>query len=246
MKTLYSFLSVAVMSVSVFAQTTLLSDNFSTITAGNDTTTTGSGTQWTGNASFPTINAAYQAGGVVRLGTSSLNGSMRSNPLDLSLNNGNFKVEFDVKGWTTVEGAVSVSVTGLPTQTYSYSSAMGDTYEHVTLDFIGGTANSTVTFATTTKRAFIDNVIITSSPTILAVGDANAVRASLVKNTSVSNTIFFAAKSHVQIINVNGQVVKSAFVNENTSLDIASLPKGIYIVRGNINGKKVSQKIIKK
>ena len=68
----------------------------------------------------------------------------------------------------------------------------------------------------------------------------------MVKNTVVSNIIFFDVKSDVQVINANGQVVKTASVNENTSLEVSSLPAGIYIVTGNVDGKAISQKIIKK
>ena len=80
----------------------------------------------------------------------------------------------------------------------------------------------------------------------MAVGDVNATKANLVKNTVVSNNILFAAKADVQIVSMNGQVVKSASVNENTALDVASLAKGMYIVTGTVNGQAVSQKIIKK
>lgn len=82
--------------------------------------------------------------------------------------------------------------------------------------------------------------------TTLSAGDINTAKAALVKNTVVENNILFGAKAEVQIINMNGQVVKSAFVNENTSVDVSSLAKGTYIVTGNVNGKAVSQKIIKK
>lgn len=79
----------------------------------------------------------------------------------------------------------------------------------------------------------------------MATGDVTAFKAALVKNTLVQNTINFAAASDVKIVNMNGQVVKTATVSATTSLDVASLPKGIYIVTGNVNGKAVSQKIIK-
>jgi len=62
----------------------------------------------------------------------------------------------------------------------------------------------------------------------------------------VANNIIFNAKADVQIVNMNGQVVKSASVSENTSLDVSSLPKGTYVVTGVVNGKSSSQKIIKK
>lgn len=94
----------------------------------------------------------------------------------------------------------------------------------------------------------VDDVVITGNvdTTVLAVGDATASKASLVKNTVVANNIIFNVKSDVQIVNMNGQVVKTASVNENTSIDVASLPKGTYVVTGVVNGKSASQKIIKK
>ena len=65
------------------------------------------------------------------------------------------------------------------------------------------------------------------------------------KNTNVNNTIVFGAKANVQIISANGQVVKTAAVNENTTLDVSSLAKGMYIISADVNGQKVSQKVIK-
>ena len=79
----------------------------------------------------------------------------------------------------------------------------------------------------------------------LAVSDVNGIKINLVKNSNVNNTIVFGAKANVQIISANGQVVKTAAVSENTNLDVSSLPKGMYIISADVNGQKVSQKIIK-
>lgn len=98
-----------------------------------------------------------------------------------------------------------------------------------------------------TGNISLDNIVVnTISPLTLAVGDVNATKANLVKNTVVNNTILFAAKADVNVVSMNGQVVKSASVNENTALDVTSLAKGMYMVTGTVNGKTVSQKIIKK
>lgn len=69
---------------------------------------------------------------------------------------------------------------------------------------------------------------------------------SLVKNTSVSNEIVFGAKSEVKVYNIAGQVVKTASVSENQSLNVSDLKEGTYIVAGTVNGQLVSEKIIKK
>lgn len=79
----------------------------------------------------------------------------------------------------------------------------------------------------------------------LAVRDVSRAKIGLVKNSTVKNEIFFGAKANVQILNVNGQVVKSAAVTDGTSLDVTSLAKGMYIVTADIDGQRVSQKIIK-
>lgn len=112
----------------------------------------------------------------------------------------------------------------------------------------GGTVTIKITYpegtATGNKQITVDSVSWTA-PT-LAVGDVIATKVNLVKNTVVENNILFAAKADVQILNMSGQVVKTASVNENTSLDVTSLAKGMYVVTATVNGKAVSQKIMKK
>lgn len=79
----------------------------------------------------------------------------------------------------------------------------------------------------------------------LAVGDVNKSKINFVKNTIVTNEITFGEKANVKIYNVSGSLVKSASVEKNTSLNVSSLPKGIYVVTGEVNGQSVSQKIVK-
>lgn len=88
------------------------------------------------------------------MGASKKVGSITTKPLDLSGNGGVFKVSFAVKGWTNVEGDIEVSLSGGKTQTVNYSAKMFGEFETVELSFDGGTAQSTLTFATTAKRAF--------------------------------------------------------------------------------------------
>jgi len=139
----------------------VLSENFSALTSGDNTTSGGSATTWTGNALFPTVVNAYQAGGAVRLGKSNATGSITSKTLDLS--GGAFDVSFDVKGWTTVEGGITVTVTGQTAQTATYTSVISGSFETKVLRFSAGTAATTITLATTAKRAFLDNIIVTKA-----------------------------------------------------------------------------------
>jgi len=82
----------------------------------------------------------------------------------------------------------------------------------------------------------------------LAVSDIkNAKAGNFVKNTFVkSDEITFGADvKNVKVYNMFGQVVKSASVKENGSVNVAELAKGNYIVTGTINNEPVSQKILK-
>ncbi|MDR2204793.1 MAG: T9SS type A sorting domain-containing protein [Flavobacteriaceae bacterium] len=79
----------------------------------------------------------------------------------------------------------------------------------------------------------------------LGVSTANTSKIVLVKNTLVKNEIVFGANASVKIYNTAGQLVKTARVSENESLNVSSLRTGIYVVEGNVNGQMVSQKIIK-
>lgn len=80
---------------------------------------------------------------------------------------------------------------------------------------------------------------------VLSVNSNMSLKKVLVKNTSFSNELLFGAKADVQIINMNGQVVKSASVNENSKLNVSSLSKGMYVVTATVDGEKISQKIVK-
>lgn len=160
---------------------TLLEENFASLTTGNDASNTGpSGTPLTSIApNFPTCSLAYSAGGAVKLGNSSTAGSITSRTLDLSAGGGVFTVSFKVKGWTTIEGDILVTATGLPPQTVTYTNTLSGGYVTKTVNFTGGAPNSTVTIATTARRAFIDDVMIATAagslPTIAADGSLTAV-----------------------------------------------------------------------
>lgn len=132
-------------------------EKFDGLTKGNSTTLDGQNSGWNGNTNFPTVSSAYQAGGAVKLGTSSKVGSITSK----ALNNiqGDVSVTFDVKGWTTVEGKMLVSL-GSQTETVTYEAKMADDFETVTLHFSNVEANSTIIFATSAKRAFLDNISV--------------------------------------------------------------------------------------
>lgn len=124
---------------------------------GNNTSGNGSNTAWNGNSNFPTTSSAYQAGEAVKLGTSGKTGAITSKTLDEI--SGNVTVSFDVKGWTSVEGSMNVTL-GSETKNVVYTAKMADAFENVTVSFENVAAGSTLKLETSAKRAFIDNVRI--------------------------------------------------------------------------------------
>ena len=209
----------------------ILSEDFVALTSGDNTSTTNQSTAWAGDTLFPTVVKAYQAGGALKLGTSGAVGSITSKALDLS--GGEFEVSFDVKGWTAVEGKITVTVTGQTAQTVTYTSVMSGSFETKVVRFSAGTAGATITLATTAKRAFLDNIkvtkvvgapVISSSPTatgtvgtafsyqITASGSptsygATGLPAGLSVNTNtgaITGTPTVAGTSNVSISATNG------------------------------------------
>ena len=153
----------------------VLSEDFAALTSGDNTSTANQSTVWPGDALFTTVVKAYEAGGAVKLGTGKLTGSITSKALDLS--GGAFDVSFDVKGWTAVEGQITVTATGQTAQMVTYTSVMSGSFETKVVRFSAGTAATTITLATTAKRAFLDNIIVTkasSSVTAPVIGSSLA------------------------------------------------------------------------
>jgi hypothetical protein len=156
------------------------------------------------------------------LGTKDLAGSITSKSLDLSASGGAFTVSFDVKGWTTVEGQIKVTVGSLATQTVTYTATISSTsYETKTLNFTGGQANSTVKIETTASRAFIDNVIVaasssSSTPTINISGTLAAV-----------NTIYGTPSSTPTSFTVSGaNLTEGILINPPSGYEISQTAGG--------------------
>jgi hypothetical protein len=104
---------------------------------------------------------------------------MTTKALDLSANSGNFSVSLNVKGWTTVEGNLTITATGLPAKTVTYTQTMNGTFEPKTVNFTGGSSNMTITIATTAKRAFIDDVVVFTASAAIPLISANGTLAAV-------------------------------------------------------------------
>ena len=143
----------------VWKEIPVIDEDFSEITTGNSNSNTGSSSAWTGNDNFPEVTTVYQAGGAIRLGSSSKVGSITTKELDLSKDNGAFVITLDIKGWTNKEGDLKVTC-GDESQTISYTALMANDFETKSVNFNNGTATSKITIATTAKRAYIANILI--------------------------------------------------------------------------------------
>jgi len=143
---------------------TYLTENFASCTNGDNTTTTNQSTAWLGDSNFPTVSKAFQAGGAVKLGTSSAIGSITSKSLDLSANGGTYTIAFLVKGWATNEGPVVIVANGV-SNSVPYTALISNTFEPKTLSLSGGTASTVITLQTASSkgRYFLDEVVISST-----------------------------------------------------------------------------------
>lgn len=150
---------------------------------------------------------------------------------------------FNVPAGTTS----NVTLTGTGANAYTGSINAAD-WITVTLDLTGVNWGATPTFSiklqkSSTNALFVDDI---KGSATLAVGDVKATKANLVKNTVVSNEIIFGETAKVSVLNMAGQIVKTADASENSRLNVSDLSKGTYVVTAVVNGKSVSQKIIKK
>lgn len=132
----------------------LFFEDFSSITQGSFSDTSA---PWSGNDNI-TATAGYCAGGAVKIGTSSKSGSLQTKAGKIKFPGGKLCVTFDIKGWTTVEGDINVSMTGSTMQTGKYTATRNDAFENLSFICDNVSANPQLTIATTAKRAFIDNI----------------------------------------------------------------------------------------
>jgi hypothetical protein len=198
--------------------TTVLSEDFSSITTGDNTTTGGSSSAWALNSNFTSVSTTYKAGGAVRIGSGSAAGSLITKSLNLSA--GAYTVSFKVKGWTTVEGSLTVTPSGGTAQTVTYTQTMSGTFEAKSVSFPAGTANTTVTIATTGKiRAYLDDIVITTggaaatplltvNGTLTALsttyGNASAPTSFVVSGTNMTSGILVSAPAGFEVSQTAG------------------------------------------
>jgi hypothetical protein len=258
----YSLLAAVALAANVQAQTTVYSENMGTPTATtaiSSNTFQNTGVTYSGTAdvraSLPSTGYAGASGGgnIFFTGTAGTNlmisGINTLNYTNLALSFGHVKTTNASSNELTVEVSGDAGATWTPL-TYSRPTGSGTSGVWALITATGNipaVSSLMVRFTNTITGQFrLDDVKIVGTAPTMAVVDAGKAKTSLVKNTIVSNEMIFAAAAKVSVVNMNGQVVKTAEVSDNSRLDVSALPKGAYVVTGVVNGQAVSQKIIKK
>ncbi len=192
-------------------------EDFSSAIAGDNINTSGSSNAWEGNDKFPTVDRAYQAGGAIKIGSGSSTGSVNSKVLSTIA--GDVNVSFDVKGWTSVEGDIVLTLGG-QSKTITYTAKITDAFESRIVNFTNVPLGSTLKIATSAKRAFIDNVEISCGTATVWNGTAWSNGTPDV----TKDVIIAGAYNETDAI-----VAKSITVNETSTLMVNT-----FISTGNV------------
>lgn len=154
-----------------------------------------------------------------------------------------YKVSSYFTGGVASDRKIEVWVNGVMLESYTLEAMTTDYTRTVTANTPGDVV---IEFRSTgTRQLVLDDVSWTAAST-LAVINPNEKKINFVKSTVVDTNLEFGAKADVKIYDMNGRMLKAASVNEGTQLNVSALAKGVYIVAGEIEGQKVTQKIIKK
>ena len=122
--------------------------------------------------------------------------------------------------------------------TYNYLAELDSSYQHTGVVYWIKNSDDPTSFALSPKFKYdagssVENIIDRKEITANAISTAETL--TIETNGEIKN---------IAIYSVSGQFVK---YNDSptTTINISSLPKGVYIVKMNIDGKEFTQKIVK-
>lgn len=258
MKKFYSLIAVVGIAASAFAQQVVFNATFDDVdgVGGNDGYFKNDKDAGVNNVAASDLKEyttggewglekAYKAKECVKLGTSKVAGSITTPAINLS---GDGVLTFRAGAWDGKGEKLNLAVSaeGANAAPAQVTIEIGK-FNTYTVNLSGGNGNVKITVASAeaaNNRFFIDDIKVVAGT--LAVADASKSSVKLAKTTFVTEEIVFGANAAVSLVNMNGQVVKTASVKENDRMNVANLAKGTYILTGVVNGEKVSQKIVKK
>lgn len=244
MKKLYSLFAVAVLAISVSAQG---SESFTNLSATAGGYTSGSyagdnGVTWNYTGARKVTTGDNVTGTSVGFDSSGTR-NVKANSGAAGVGDVTYTVRSYFTGGTAANRTIQVYVNGTMYDSYTLE-AMATNYTRTLAANVSG--DVVIEFRSTGNRQIVLDDISWTRAGSLATAEVKGKNQTFVKNTSVDNEIYFGIKSDIKIFNVNGQVVKTASVSENGSVNVENLQSGIYFVTGNINGKAVFEKIIKR
>ena len=135
-------------------------------------------------------NTAYAYGGSIKLGTASAKGSMQTGSIPLI---GSGTLTFYLKKYSMDTGKLKVTVTGADADATQFEPQ--GTWTLCTVNLTNATGNVTITFETTSKRAYVDEIVLVSSGTtppadiVLnndGTGNAEVIEANVGKTVNVT------------------------------------------------------------
>lgn len=244
MKKLYSLLAVAILTTSLSAQG---SESFTNLSASASGYTSGNfvgdnSVTWNFSGARKVTSTDNVTGTSIGFDSSGTR-NVKANSGSAGVGDITYTVRSYFTSGTAANRTIQVYVNGTMYDSYALD-AMNTNYTRTLTANVSGDVVIEFRF-TGSRQIVLDDVSWTAAGTLGTI-EAKGTKKVFVKNTIVNNDITFGAKSDVKVFNMAGQVVKTAAVSENQSLNVADLQQGTYIVTGTVNGKNVSEKVIKK
>lgn len=244
MKKLYSLFAVAVFAISVSAQG---SESFTNLSATVGGYTSGSytgdnGITWNYSGARKVTSGDNVTGTSVGFDSSGIR-NVTANSGAAGVGEITYTVRSYFTGGTAANRTIQVYVNGTMYDSYVLD-AMATNYTRTLTANVSG--DVVIEFRSTGSRQIVLDDVSWTAAGSLATVEVKGKKQIFVKNTSVDKEIYFGTKSDIKIFNVNGQIVRTASVSENGSVNVENLQSGIYFVTGIANGISVSEKIIKK
>lgn len=216
---------------------------------GKSTMLTGSGgtsLSWSGFGPFPTINASPTVATVYTLTGIDANNCLLTLPVSVIVNPS--PVVTAAANKTLVCRGQPVTLTAGGASSYTWSANAGNATSAVTtvVPPLDVTYNYSVTGVDVNGCSASGNVSVKAG-LCTGIDEAVALSSGLSIYPNPSNGVFVVKTSgaiHLNIINTLGEVVKNLDVTESREVFVSGLSSGIYFITGELNGVKVTKKIV--